>query len=209
MDKLFSLNSKPMLFLTFIADLILINLLWLVSCIPIFTIGVATAAVYECILKRRRDGILNVFRDFFASFRENFKKATILFLIIIAAILFLIADIFILSQLHLLNSIIGSIYLLVLIIIIVPALGYIYPLQAQFENSVLQTLKNAWIIAIMHLPTSLLIIGLNLLPILLVIVSPELFIKCSLLFVILGFSGTAYLISALSNHIFIKHKMLN
>ena len=43
----FSLDSKFMQALSRIADLILLNLVFLVTCIPIFTIGAASAALYS------------------------------------------------------------------------------------------------------------------------------------------------------------------
>jgi len=53
-----------------------LNLLWCICSIPIFTIGASTTAVYYVTLKLVRDEEDGTFRSFFKSFKENFKQAT-------------------------------------------------------------------------------------------------------------------------------------
>ena len=48
MEILFSYDSKLMQTLTFVADLILLNILYLLCCVPMFTIGAAQGALWLC-----------------------------------------------------------------------------------------------------------------------------------------------------------------
>lgn len=65
-----------------IADVILLGIIWFIMCIPIITIGASTTATYYVAfgLANNKDGY--VVRDFFKSFTQNFKQATIVFLIL-------------------------------------------------------------------------------------------------------------------------------
>ena len=64
-------------------DIILISLLWLVCSLPLITIGAATTATYYVSTKKiaKREGY--ILSDFFKSFKQNFIKATLLFIFIL------------------------------------------------------------------------------------------------------------------------------
>ena len=53
MNRLFSLDGKLFHILSRIADLILLNVLWLLSSLPIITIGASTTALYYVMLKTK------------------------------------------------------------------------------------------------------------------------------------------------------------
>ena len=65
---------------TLVAQLAALNLLMVVFCIPIITTGAAFAAMHDCLqqIVRKEDGYIT--RRFMASFRENLRQGTILFL---------------------------------------------------------------------------------------------------------------------------------
>ena len=72
-----------------VADLLIINLLFLLFSLPVFTIGASATAMHYC-LRRWREGEGKIAKDFMKSFRLNFRQATILwcvFLILAAAVL--------------------------------------------------------------------------------------------------------------------------
>ena len=81
MKSIFNLDSPVMTILTEIADLIILNLIYLFFCMPIVTIGAATAALYRVMLNYEKGESVNPVRQFWKAFRENWKGATILFLI--------------------------------------------------------------------------------------------------------------------------------
>lgn len=163
--KLFNLDSPLMTFLTKLADLMILNLLWMVCSLPIITIGASTAAMYDCLLNQ--DRVSSITGTFFSAFKSNFKKATLLWLI--QAVMTAVAAFDLLSFF----GAWADAALVVRGICLIPAVwllmsaGYLLPLQAQFENTVGNTLKNAILISIANLPVSLAVTVLNLLPVLL------------------------------------------
>ena len=82
MGSFFSPDSKFMQTMSRLADLVVLNLLFLVSCVPLFTIGAASTAMYTVCFQLGTEKESGIFRTYFRSFRENFKQSTILFLIL-------------------------------------------------------------------------------------------------------------------------------
>ena len=76
-------NSPVMAFLNKMTDLILLNVIWLISCIPVITIGAATTAMYYVCIVSIRQGDGYVVKRFWYSFKNNFKQATIIWMIIL------------------------------------------------------------------------------------------------------------------------------
>ena len=66
-----------------VADLIILNLIFIVCCIPIVTIGPALTALYYMTLKMARNEETYIIRGFFKSFKENFRQAIVIWLIIL------------------------------------------------------------------------------------------------------------------------------
>ena len=81
MGKIFDMDSPVMRFLSRMADLMIMNLVVTICCIPIVTIGASITAMHYVMLKlvRGEDGY--IVKDFFKSFKQNFKQSTIIWLI--------------------------------------------------------------------------------------------------------------------------------
>ena len=95
MGRFFNMDSPLFSFLNRVADLIILNLLTLVCCIPIFTVGAAMTGLNYVCLKMVRNEEGYIVRGFFKSFKQNFKQATIIWLIILLAIIVLAGDFYI------------------------------------------------------------------------------------------------------------------
>ena len=153
MSKLFRMDSPLMRFLTKIADLMVLNILFCVTSIPLITIGASWTALYSVTLKMVRDEEGSVSRSYFRSFRQNFRQATLLWLGVLVVLALLVLDI------RVLNGMAGGtapgllrvgVERLALLGIMV--LQYLYPSLARFEASLADTLKNACMMALAHLP---------------------------------------------------------
>ena len=72
------------------ADIVLCNLMFVLFCLPVFTVGASLSALYTCMLQlvyeEDKDNGL-IFRDFWQAFRRNFKQATVLWLICLPSLL--------------------------------------------------------------------------------------------------------------------------
>ena len=153
MKSIFNLDSPVMTILTEIADLIILNLIYLFFCMPIVTIGAATAALYRVMLNYEKGESVNPVRQFWKAFRENWKGATILFLIMLIPMacmlyyfLVIAASIYGGSKLTLVMSCIAALIIMML-------WSFLWPMQAQFENKIGSTIKNSLILSIVHFPS--------------------------------------------------------
>lgn len=203
--SLFSLDSKFMQALSRIADLILLNLVFLVTCIPIFTIGAASTALYSVAFRLGTEREEGVFRCYFRAFRSNFKQGTIVFLVLLLPCLLLIFSVFFYSTLdgvaHFLT------YLCVALLVVLTLIyGYVFPLLSQFSNSVKQTLKNALLLSIGYLPRSLVIAVLNVLPWALLYYGTLFFFQMGILWILLYFSTAAYINARILRKVFAPYQ---
>lgn len=153
MSKLFRMDSPLMRFLTKIADLMVLNILFCVTSIPLITIGASWTALYSVTLKMVRDEEGSVSRSYFRSFRQNFRQATLLWLGLLVVLALLVLDI------RVLNGMAGGtapgllrVGVEILALLGIMVLQYLFPSLARFEASLADTLKNACMMALAHLP---------------------------------------------------------
>lgn len=194
-------DSKLMGFLNRLGELILLNLCFLLCSLPIVTAGAALAALYAVCTRfgTEREGA--TFRVFFRSFRSCLKQGTAAWLleILLCAFSGYFALLFFLrgDSMHY-----AFIPFLVLLGLTLVTSGYVYPLLGQFENTLGGTLRNACILSLGYLPRSVLTAVINLAPLVLLAVSPELFMRSGIIWFFLYFSGTAYLNSRILRPVF-------
>lgn len=198
---MFSPDSHFMRFMSRLADLMLLNILFLITSLPIVTIGASSTALYTVCFRMDtvREGRLT--RDYFRAFRAEFKQSTLLWLVMVLCFSGCTASTALFSRLA------GPLrYALLpcaaLAFISLMMLTYVFPLQSQFENSLRDTLKNAMVLSIAHLPRSILIAGITAFPAALLFLDPVLFLQTGFLWVALYFSAGAYCVARLLRKVF-------
>lgn len=166
--KFFSYESRFSQLLLKLCYACYLNLLWFVCSIPIVTIGASTTALYYASLKVVRDEDSHVAALFFRSFRQNFKQATVLWLILLGAGLFLGADGYILYHLRLSsNGTMAVMWTLILAVVIAAAVvwvivtEYVFPLLASVANTNKAMLKNAFLIGTHYLFATILVFAVH------------------------------------------------
>lgn len=156
--KFFSYDSKFSQIMLKLCTACYLNLIWFVCSLPIFTIGASTAALFTVTLKIARDEDPRPEVTFFRAFRDNFKQATVLWLIMLVLGAVLGTDGYILY--HLYKSYtgpIGVICTLGLALIIVAAIAYVvvlmylFPLTASVKNTNFNMLRNSLLVGIRYL----------------------------------------------------------
>ena len=135
-----------------------LNLIWFVCSIPIVTVGASTTALYYVMLKLARGEEGNVTSMFFRSFKENFKQATVLWLIMLAAGIFLGLDGYILVNLRRTAAGPLAVFWTILLAVVIAAavfyvivLIYLFPLVASVRNTNRAMLKNSFLIGAHYL----------------------------------------------------------
>ncbi len=200
--SLFNLDSPLMQGLGKIADLFILNILFIVSCIPIITIGPALTALYTITLKAARNEESYIFRGYLKAFKDNFKIGTLSWLIVLIAGFVLWADFRILGSMPDSIKTVMSVFLLLAFFLYLITATYLFPYIARFENTLFKTIKNAFFMAIAYLPYTLLFVAFAVLTILATIYIP--FQIIGLVWMLFGFSGLAYLNSIFFRKIFAK-----
>lgn len=166
--KFFSYESSFSQLLLKLCYACYLNLLWFVCSIPIFTIGASTTALYYTSLKIVRDEDNHVGATFFRAFRENFRQATVLWLILLGVGIFLAGDGYILY--HLRQTASGTmavVWTLILAAVIAVAvvyvivLEYVFPLLASVSNTNAAMLKNAFLIGTHYLFATILVFAVH------------------------------------------------
>lgn len=92
MKSLFDPENKFWSFIGKVTDVVCMSFLWLITSIPIFTIGASNAAYYRFTLHQVTDTEGTVWKSYFSAFKRCFKRATMLWLIELAAIVFFFVD---------------------------------------------------------------------------------------------------------------------
>lgn len=155
LQGLFNYDNPVWRFIGKLGDLILLNILWIICSIPVFTIGASTTAVYYVTLKLVRDEDDSTIKSFFRSFKSNFKQATVIWLIMGAAGAVLAFDFWFFTTGQMpasgvlrtvLTAVSGGMLLIYLFIF-----TYVFPLQSRFYNPVKRTMFNAFFMSIRHL----------------------------------------------------------
>lgn len=189
-----------------LADLVILNLLCIVCCIPIVTAGASITAMYYVTLKMVRNEEAYIIRGFFHSFKQNLKQSLIIHLIMLFAGIMLAADIYIVNQIG------GGAYKVLLYVFMVMAFLYlmlflyIYPVLSKFYNSIKNTFVNAFLMSLRHLPYTFLMLVISALPVaMLFIPSARMQSMMIMLFFLMGFAVLAYAKSYFFVKIFDKY----
>lgn len=204
--KLFNPDSRIMIFLSHVADLVILNILWLVCCIPVVTIGASTTAMYHVIRHWQKDSVSSIMRDFFQSFKEDFKQATPVYLILLIPTVAVVMNAMLIFNPE--NSAAVPSYLLVIwfisALILLFISSFVYPVMAFFADSIFKTLRNAMVLALANLPRTILISILNLLPVILLFVNLSFFLQSSIFWLLIGGALVAYLNMSILKPVFKK-----
>ena len=166
--RFFSYDSKFSQVLLKIAHCCYLNLLWILCSIPVFTIGASTTALYYVTLKMAKNEEGRLAATFFRAFRENFRQATVLWLILLGAGVVLGGDGYILY--HLFRTSTGSVAVIwTLLFALVIATGvayaivlcYVFPLVASVVNTNAAMLKNSFFIGTHYLFCTILVFAIH------------------------------------------------
>lgn len=207
MGKVFNFEGPVFTFLSRLADLFWLNLLFIVCSLPIITIGASTTAMYYVTLKMAKDEEGYITKSFFKSFKQNFLQATAIWLVYLVLIVVLVVDLRIAnggSLADIFNS--GAVSNVVIVsvsvmgVVLLMTGTYVFPLLAQFDNTVKNTVKNALLISIRHLPYTFLMVVIIAIPLVIMWFSPAAY-----LLIFIMFALVAYINSKFFNKIFANY----
>ncbi|MCD7750739.1 MAG: YesL family protein [Lachnospiraceae bacterium] len=197
---IFNLDSKFMRALSKLADLMWVNILTMVCCIPIFTIGASFTAMHTVVYKLYKNEEGYITREFFKAFKSNFKQSTLMWLIYLVLGLVLCGDIWLMYKEYVDLATFFKVIIGVAVVVYLFSLAWVFVLQSRYENPIKYTLKNTLVISLSHVMYTLMMIILFLLPVVLLLLFSWAVPVCFLL----GFSVPAFVQSILYAQVFDK-----
>lgn len=201
MGSIFNPDSKFTHYTNKFSDLITLNLWFVLTSLPLITIGASATAMHYVLLRIYRDELeYSITKNYFRAFRENFRQATSIWIIHVVFGTILLADLFFMT-----NPGFLKILVTIVSILLVLSLSWVFVLQSRYANPVYATIRNAVVFSIMHPIDTVLMCALMLLPMLLLISKPSaipLILTC-------GFSFTGIIRAMIYSKTFGTSEMTN
>ena len=197
--KKFGIDNPFFGFMGRLGDILILNILFVITCIPVVTIGTSLCAMYQVTLRMARKESNYVAGEYFRAWKAEWKQSTVIWLIMLAAGCLLVFDVIVSRDMwNLLNAAVGA-----LLFVWGMFFTYVFAVQARFENTVRNTLKNAMYMAVRHFPFTVLMLALNLLPILCILLGTA--AMATPIYIVAGFALTARINAVFLNRIFKKY----
>lgn len=162
MNKLFDNEGPLMSFLSKLADLVWLNILTIIFCIPIITAGASLAAMYTVTIKmvNKEEGYIS--KNFFQAFKKNFKQATVIWIGVMLASILFYGDYRIVTYSGIAFPKALPIALTAVLLLMYCTYLYVFPVLSRYDNTIKNTIKNSFLLSISNLPRTLLIIAIHL-----------------------------------------------
>lgn len=184
MQSFFRSDAQPWAMMGRLADILILNILFIITSIPVITIGASLSALSYTCLKIWDNDAQSYITDYFYAFKLNFKQSAFLYLIhifIAGGLSFLAYQILIYGGNAVLYMGISVLRLFHLLVIL-----YSYFILARFENTVGKILLHSFFLSMLHIGYSICILVIASLPIILYLTVPE---YMPLVFVAYAFVG--------------------
>ena len=197
MKNIFSIDSPVVQKLSFFFDFMMVNMFYILACIPVITIGAARAALFTCgkLWAEKEDAGMWVFTK---AFFKNLKTATPVWVVMVAVGAFLAWDFWLLSN----NQF--PVEWLMWVVLVVAAFFYVvissqlFQMVAHYNCTLGQYLKNALLVGIAH-PLCLIVnIGMAILPYFTLFYNFSMFLQLTLVWILGIFSFQGYLSGIMS-----------
>ena len=179
--------------LSFLGDIVILNLLFLICSIPIVTIGASATACYAGVcrtLQKKETGL--VFQRFFQDLRAAFRQSTAGWLLELLVICILAGDIWFAVVYSEPDNKFFLIFAIIVGAGILLASIWFYPLVARFQNTFKGHLKNAFLLAFAQFPRTLLVLVIWVITLGIPLTVFEIFAYLGWLWLLAGFSLPMY-----------------
>ena len=138
--------------LIIMTELMYVNFLALIFCLPVVTAGASLTAMHNVLLKVVRREVEFVRRSFWESFKANFRQATLIWLIVLGIAVLFYVDLRLINVMGTAFPMLMKLILIGVIIFVFMMLQYVFPLLSHFENTIGGTLRNAFLLVFAEFP---------------------------------------------------------
>lgn len=154
MGNLFNVDNAFFRFMGKLFDVVALNLVFIIVCIPLVTIGPAISALYYASVKSIRRDRSYPIKEFFKAFKRDFKQSFIVGLILVLAAAIIYVDIrFVVDFIK--NDFTAMRYVYLIIGLVISFISvYIFPLISRFSLKISGLFRLSFYLAIRHLLTT-------------------------------------------------------
>ena len=185
--KFFSIDSKFYQIMMPIGEMMILNICFLLGCLPLVTIGAANTAMYTVMLRRLRGEGSGTIVPFFKAWWSNLKQGTLFWLV--QAFMTVSLSLTFFLPLHVAFKVIAGIVLTLVALVF----SIIYPQIARYRNRSFVYLRNAVILLVLRLKWVAQNFLVILSPLLLFLLVPVEFLRFGFVWILFGFSALFYL----------------
>ena len=163
MRWIFDVENPVMQYIVKIFDCMCLSVLWLVFSLPVVTAGAATTALYATIYRYIRKEEGHLWRTFWGAFRENLKRSTLVWLVVLAVTALLAVDVLVFRTMALNGQPLGKLYWPVLLLcgVEITWVAYLFAYAARFNGSVKDVLRISFLLMAAHPLKALVIFALT------------------------------------------------
>ena len=192
MRDFFNMDSPLFRTLGKLADLMILNIVFILFSIPIVTIGASITGLNYVALKMAENEEGYIVKGFWKSFKQNFKQATCIWLIVLAVGIILVLDLLILKDATGTAATVMRILILAVIVVYLMITLYVFPVLCRFYNTVKGTLKNSLLISIANFPYTILMLVISIVPVIVTLYNGYTLWYGLLVWILAGFSGITF-----------------
>ena len=203
MKNLFNLDNPLMQMLTRVGEMIIINFLTILCSLPIITAGAAISAAHRIKQDYLMENESTIVKTYFRVFKENFKQATIVWLVFVVIIAALLCDAMLIYLF--IQGTLRNVFVILLSAVAIVVFGislYIFPLLTRYRNTLVQHLHNSLILMITKLPRTLGMMALHALPFVILWLSYNVFLQTLVFWLFVGASFTIFMDTFLLKPVF-------
>lgn len=206
MSKKLNIDNPFFQSMSWLGDIILLNVIFVVCCFPVITVGTSCTSLYRILFRMRRKESVYVIRDFWAVFKEEWKQSTVLWAAAGIAGVILAVDLYVTGRMQ------GGLWTVLgigaglLFLLWAMTTSYVFAVEARFTNTAVNQIKNAFLMACRHIWITVPLVLVNaVLPVCL-IVRVQLFGALVPLYLVAGFGLTGYLKAMLLERVFARYE---
>lgn len=152
MRWIFDIENPVMHYVIKVFDCMCLSVLWLLFSLPVITAGTSATALYTTVYHYIRKEEGNLMSTFWRAFRENLKRSTILWLVVLVVAAVLVADVLVFRTMAINGQLLGKLYWLILLLcgVAVTWVAYLIAYAARFQGTVPDVLRVSFLLMIAH-----------------------------------------------------------
>lgn len=188
-----------------LCNLIMVNLIFLATSLPIITIGASLTGLSKVTMRMVQHQDPSVLKDYFGAFKKHFKESTIIWLITLFAGAFFTVDLYVIftqiDQKYKLLQIPVWIFMFFVFSLFI----YAFPLISSYPDKVKSTIKNSILLSLGNIPVTIMAVAIPFFLVKFAVSGDgERLVAVFSIMVFFGCALLSYVINFFINRIFIK-----